>query len=96
MGAFLGITLGVLIAVVYPVLRGYIRKEFGPVAVPGLPPWVKKYAALFAFCAASALIVLAVFKSAKPDTEISFWIALVMGFGYEAVVEKVFAKPLTA
>jgi hypothetical protein len=96
MEAFLGIALGVLIAVVYPVVWGYIKGQFGPVAAPGLPPWVKKYGALLVFCLASALIVLAVFKAAKPDAQVSFWAALVMGFGYEAIVEKVIAKPLAA
>ncbi|MEU4289324.1 hypothetical protein AB0E63_13975 [Kribbella sp. NPDC026596] len=95
-GAFLGIALGVLIAVVFPVLKGFVQGQFGAIAAPGLPPWAKKYAGLFAFCLVSALIVLAVFKAAKPDAEISFWVALVMGFGYESIVEKVFAKPLTA
>jgi len=91
--AFVGIALGVLIAVVYPLLKGYIQNVYGPTAAPGLPPWIVKYAALFAFCLLSALIVLAVFRAAKPDTPISFWVALVMGFGYESSVEKVFAKP---
>jgi hypothetical protein len=93
---FFGIALGVLIAVIYPVLKGFVQKQFGPTAAPGLPSWAIRYGALFAFCLASALIVLAAFRAAKPETEISFWVALVMGFGYEAVVEKVFAKPLTA
>src|SRR5690348_4523560 len=93
LGAYLGIALGVLIAVVYPLLKGYIQKQYGPTAKPGLPPWIVKYAALFAFCLLSALIVLAAFRAAKPDTSISFWVALVMGFGYESSVEKFFAKP---
>jgi hypothetical protein len=91
-GAYLGIALGVLIAVVYPVLKGYIKQEFGPIAAPGLPPWVVKYSALFAFCLLTALILLAVLRAAKPDAQIGFWAALLMGFGYEASVEKVFSK----
>ncbi|MFD7160994.1 hypothetical protein ACFV9C_40870 [Kribbella sp. NPDC059898] len=96
MEAFLGIALGVLIAIVYPVLKGYVKKQFGPTARLGLPAWVPKYAALLVFCAVSALILLAVVKAAKPDLRITFWPALVMGFGYEAAIEKIFAKPLTA
>ncbi len=96
MEAFLGIALGVLIAVLYPVIRGYVKKEFGPTAKPGLPPWVKKYAALLVFCLVSALIVLAAFKAVKPDAQISFLGAVLMGIGYEAVVEKVVRKPLAA
>jgi predicted Na+-dependent transporter len=87
---YFGIALGVLVAVLYPVLKGYIQKDFGPTAAPGLPPWVAKYARLFVFCLLSALIVLAVFRAARPDVRITFWVAIVMGFGYEATVEKVF------
>src|SRR4051812_36414877 len=94
LAAFLGIAAGVLVAVVYPVLKGYIQKEFVPTAALRLPPWVKRYAALFLFCLTTALVVLAVYRSTNPDTDISFWTALVMGFGWESSVEKVFAKPL--
>jgi predicted Na+-dependent transporter len=96
MEAFWGIALGVLIAVLYPVIRGFIMKEFGPTATVGVPPWAKKYGALLVFCLASALIVLAVVKAAKPDAQISFWAGLFMGIGYEAVVEKVLRKPLAS
>jgi len=92
--SFIGIALGVLVAVVYPILKGYIQKQFPPLAAPGFPPWVKKYAALTIFCLLTALIVLAVYRAANPDTHITFWVALVMGFGWESSVEKVFAKPL--
>jgi predicted lysophospholipase L1 biosynthesis ABC-type transport system permease subunit len=95
-GAFFGIALGVLIAVIFPVLKGYVLGQFGPTAAPGLPPWVKKYGALFLFSLVTALIVLAVFRNVKPDTEISFWFALLLGFGYEASIEKAVQKPLTA
>jgi predicted Na+-dependent transporter len=93
-GDFLGIALGVLVAVIYPVLKGYIQKEFVTTGAPGVPPWIRKYGALFLFCLVTALIVLAGFRAVKPDVQISFWVALLMGFGYEASVEKVFAKPI--
>lgn len=90
---FLGIALGVLLAVLYPVLKGYITDEFSTKA-RGLPAWVPKYAALVAFCLITATIVLAGFRSVKPDLQISFWVAVLMGFGYEASIEKLFVKPL--
>lgn len=58
--SFLGISLGVLVAVVWPVLRGYVTKEFKPLAAPGLPPWLKRYGALFLFSLITGLIALAI------------------------------------
>ncbi|MGY4772227.1 hypothetical protein ACXC9Q_35425 [Kribbella sp. CWNU-51] len=95
MADYLGIALGVFVAVVYPILKGYVTEEFSTKAVE-VPKWVKVYGALVALCLVSAFAVLAAFRAAKPDTEITFWVAVVMGFGYEASVEKIFGKPLTA
>jgi hypothetical protein len=94
MSDFLGAALGVLLAVVFPILKGYVQKEFGTTAAPGLPVWFKKYALLLVFCLASALLVMGIFRSVKPDLEISFWVALMLGFGYESTIEKFLAKPL--
>jgi len=91
--AYGGVSLGVLVAVIYPVLKGYVTKEFQPTLAPGLPPWLKKYGALALFCFVTALIVLGVYRSTSPDSEITFWAALALGFGWEASVEKLFAKP---
>ncbi len=85
---WLSIALGVFVAVVYPVLYRYIRREAGLVS-----PWVKeqfkKYGALFAFSLTTAFIVLSLYRSAHPDTKLGFWTAVGMGFGFEASVEKV-------
>jgi predicted lysophospholipase L1 biosynthesis ABC-type transport system permease subunit len=86
---FLAIALGVFVAVLYPVLYGHIRRLFPATAAPGLPPWVKKYAALFVFSLLTALIVLGFYRSANPNTAVTFWNALAMGFGWEAAVEKI-------
>lgn len=91
-GAYVGISLGVLVAVAYPILRGYISKQFVVTAEAGWPPWVKKYGALLAFCLITGLIVLAAYRS-QSNAKIGFWQALVMGFGWEAAVEKVVVKP---
>jgi hypothetical protein len=93
-GAFLGIALGVLVAIVYPILKGYITREFAPTAGPRLPPWVKKYAALAAFCLLTAFVVLGFYRSNNPEADLSFWAAVVLGFGWESTVEKLFASPL--
>ena len=40
LGAYLGICLGVVIAVLYPLMRGYITKAFprpSELAAPGIP-----------------------------------------------------------
>jgi hypothetical protein len=88
----LAIALGVFIAVVYPILYGYIKGQFPPTA-GRLPAWVPKYAVLFVFSLVTALIVLALYRSQNPDTTITFWRALAMGFGWEASIEKILAPP---
>lgn len=89
---WLSIALGVLVAVLYPVLYRYIRKEF-PATEGLVSPWVKevfrKYGALFVFSLLTAFIVLGLYRSAHPDTKVGFWTAVCMGFGFEASVEKV-------
>lgn len=92
-GPFLGIALGVLVAITYPILKGYVKETFGPTQGV-LPPWVKDYGLLMLFCLMTAFIALALYRSSNPDAEISFWVAVVMGFGWEASVEKAFAPPL--
>ena len=89
---YLTVALGVFIAVIYPLIRGYITKEF-PATAGALPPWVKKYAMLFLFSLVTALIVLAVYRSSNPSTVLTFWQALVLGFGWEASIEKILVKP---
>jgi hypothetical protein len=36
----------VVVAVIFPVLSGFVRQEFKATAAIGLPPWMKKYGAL--------------------------------------------------
>lgn len=97
---YLTVSFGVLIAIVYPGLYRYVRKEFPPEAGVGVPQWLqallKKYLALLALCLLSALIVMAIYKNQKPDVQISFWAALALGFAWESCVEKViFPKSAT-
>jgi hypothetical protein len=90
-GTWLAIALGVFIAVIYPVLYRYIRKEFPPTAAI-ISPWakqvLKKYGALFLFSLLTAFIVLGFYRSTHPDATIGFWTAVCMGFGFEASIEK--------
>jgi hypothetical protein len=89
---WLSIALGVFVAVLYPVLYRYIKGEF-PTTAGVFSPWVKgiliKYGALFAFSLATAFIVLGIYRSNHPDAKLGFWTAVTMGFGFEAIVEKV-------
>jgi len=78
--------LGVFIAVVLPPLSAYIKQQFQPkAAVIDL----KKYVALFAFCSIVGLLVLAFFRQAQPDNEITYFAALLAGYTWESTVEKV-------
>ena len=95
LAVYLTVALGVFVAVVYPVVLGYIRQQFPPATAGVLPPWTKKYVALLVFSLLTSLIVLAVYKGANPATKISFWGALAIGFGWESSVEKVFTPART-
>lgn len=87
------VALGVLGAVVYPTLYGAIRKQFPAEAAPGLPSWMrsalKKYGLLFLFCVVTAVIVVAVFRQTS-QADVSVFKALLLGFGFEAIIEKLF------
>ncbi|MCA0250481.1 MAG: hypothetical protein LCH93_28030 [Proteobacteria bacterium] len=86
--AYWAISGGVLVGVLHPVLLGFIRKQFPPTAGSGFPPWAKKYGGLFVFCLVTALIVLAVWKNANPDARLEWFTAFLLGYGWEAFVEK--------
>jgi hypothetical protein len=89
----LGVALGVAISIVLPVLRGYIQRDF--VTIKGtLPPWVKKYGRLALFSVITALIILAIYESTDPKTKLTFLGAVLLGFGWEAAVEKFLRPPL--
>lgn len=89
-----GVIVGVLLSVVLPVLRGYIRREFVATAST-VPPWVKKYSALAAFAIATAIIVLAIYDSTNPEGALRFLPAVLLGFGWEASIEKFMRPPVS-
>ena len=90
--AFFWVALGVLIAVILPVLSGFILKEFGPTAAVGLPPWVKKYGALLLFSLITALPAFAFYRSTNPDVVLTWYTAFLIGFGWESALEKLTKK----
>lgn len=84
---FLWMALGVVIAIVLPALTRFVKSTFG-VTAAGAPTWVAQYAALGAFALVTALLLLAGYKAANPDTELSWFTALLAGFGWESGLEK--------
>jgi hypothetical protein len=85
--SYLWASFGVFIAVVLPVLVGFIRKQFPPERET-LPPWVKKYAGLLLFSLVTALPALAIWKTQHPDEQLHWYGAFVVGFGWESAIEK--------
>lgn len=84
--AYFYIGLGVLVAVLYPIIVGAFKRQFA--ITKGVPPWLIKYAVLLVFCAFTAFIVLVVYRASHPDTELHFYTAVMLGFGWESSVEK--------
>lgn len=96
LGAFIWTVLGVLAAVLLPILVAAVRKTFPKSLVDGgVPPWVKAYALLFVFSVVAATISLAAWYSAQPgpDPEIKWYTAFLIGFGWEAAIEKLINPP---
>lgn len=92
-GNVLAVALGIAISIVFPVLLGYIRRDF-VVTAGRLPPWVPKYARLAAFSFVTAVLVLAVYDSKSTKTHLTFSAALLLGFGWQSTVEKLVRPPI--
>jgi hypothetical protein len=86
--AYIWVVIGVIVAVIFPVLRGFIRGAFPPTAAVGVPPWVKKYGALLIFSLIAALICLAIWKQGNPTLTLEWYTAFLLGFGWESAIEK--------
>lgn len=91
--AFSYIALGVLVAVLYPVLWGWYKDAFPRPGGTKIPPQVKKYIGLLIFCLVTAFIVLVFYRSSHPDARLGFYTSVLLGFGWESSVEKVFNPP---
>src|SRR4029077_13249700 len=86
--AYLWVAAGVLVAVIFPILSAYIKREFPPTAGPGFPPWLTRYLLLGVFCLVTAVIALAIYRNANPGTQLVWFNAFLIGFGWEPAVEK--------
>jgi hypothetical protein len=91
---FLWISCGVIVAVIFPVLSGFMRSEFPPTgSVSVLPPWVKKYGALLLFSLVTSVVCLAIWRSTHPDSHMEWFTAFLLGFGWESTIEKFQKNP---
>ena len=93
LAAYMWVVLGVIVAVILPVLAAYIKKQF-PTLETGLPPWLKRYLALLIFSMIVALVSLAIWKGQNPTAQLSWFTAFLIGFGWESAIEK-FLGPRT-
>lgn len=84
---WLAMSSGVLIAVIFPALSSFVKSAFGATTTAGAID-LKKYGALFAFCAITAILVLAVYRQTDADGELTFFAALLGGYAWEATIEK--------
>lgn len=91
--AYLFVVLGVVVAVLMPVLSARIRKEFPPTGAIGVPPWLKRYLLLFFFGLVVGVVSLAIWKSQNPQGVLHWFTALLIGFGSESALEK-FLHPI--
>ncbi len=85
---WLWMAAGVTLAVVWPWLREKVKETFN-VGTAGAAQDLKKAGLLAVFAGATAILVLAIYRSSEPDTAIQWYAALLAGFGYEAAFEKV-------
>jgi hypothetical protein len=83
---WLWIVAGVLCGVLWPWLSQQVKKILG-LATAGAVPW-GPILIVGAFAAITGLIVLAIYRSSKPDVDIAWYAAFLAGYGFEAVIEK--------
>ena len=86
-GSFGWVALGAIVAVIFPVLSGFIHKDFSTASI-GLPPLVKKYGALLLFSVITAVICLAIWRSTHQNDTLRWFTAFLLGFGWESAIEK--------
>lgn len=90
--SYLWVSLGVMVSVIFPVLAGFIKREFPPTGAVGLPPWLKRYGGLLIFSLITSLIALAIFRATHPSDVLEWYTAFLIGFAWESAIEK-FLKP---
>ena len=88
------IAAGVIVAVLLPVLKGFVQNAFPSAKAEAvLPAWVKKYGALLLLGALTALVVLAGLKQQDPNVQLEWYSAFLLGFSSDAFLEKLVQKP---
>jgi hypothetical protein len=71
-------------------LFNQVRKEFHGVAGVTIPPWLWTYLKLLVFSVIAALACLAIWRASNPTTELHWFTAFLIGFGFESTLEKLF------
>jgi hypothetical protein len=89
LGAYVWVVVGVIAAVVLPVLSAYIRKEFpAHQGAALLPAWLVRYVLLLLFGLIAGVAAFAIWRAANPDTALHWFTAFLIGFGAESALEK--------
>jgi hypothetical protein len=87
--AYVWVVVGVIAAVVLPVLSALVRSEFAAQQGPGLlPPWIVRYLLLLLFGLIAGAAAFAIYRAANPDTPLHWFTAFLIGFGAESTLEK--------
>jgi hypothetical protein len=90
--AFGWIVAGVFAGVLLPYLANIIRQEFPTTAGLGIPPWIKRYFLLFVFGVIVGGVTLAIYRAQNPTGELAWYTAFLIGYGWQATLEK-FGRP---
>lgn len=91
--AYIFISLGVVIAIVWPILKAKVQGAFALDAGNALPAWVRRYAILAAFALMTGLLLFAWWRSQHPTEKIMWYTALLLGFAWESTMEKLTTTP---
>lgn len=81
--SYMWIAVGVLIGVLLPVLSSYVKNHFKAGSIDFTP-----YLLLLLFSLLLGLLILAGLRSQDPDKVITWFTALLAGYGGEATLEK--------
>lgn len=85
---YLWVVLGIVVAVLLPVVKAFVTREFRTTAAVGLPPWARKYGGLLLFAILTALPLLALYRTQNPTDELMWYTAFLVGFAWESTLEK--------
>ena len=87
--AYVWVVVGVIAAVLLPVLSAIVRKEFAAQQGPSLfPPWIRRYLLLLLFGLIAGIAAFAIYRAANPGAPLHWFTAFLVGFGAESTLEK--------